>query len=94
MKALILSIATTVALAAQAQMDLPASGNNPRATVSEEVGITSITIKYSRPDVAGREGKLWGGNAVPFGFNSANLATGKNNMPLAGRGQRKYHPAS
>lgn len=39
-----------------AQMDLPPSGGNPRATISEEVGITSITIKYSRPDVNKREG--------------------------------------
>ena len=43
-----------------AQMDIPPSGGNPRATVTEEVGITSITIKYSRPDVNKREGKIWG----------------------------------
>jgi hypothetical protein len=48
-----------------AQMDLPASGGNPRATISEEVGITSITIKYSRPDVNKREGKIWG-DKVPY----------------------------
>lgn len=64
------------------QMDLPASGGNPRATVSEEVGITSITIKYSRPDVNKREGKIWGdGNLVTYGFSSLNLATNKNDMP-------------
>lgn len=64
------------------QMDLPASGNNPRATVSEEVGITSITIKYSRPDVNKREGKIWGdGNLVTYGFSSLNLNTNKNDMP-------------
>lgn len=66
----------------QAQMDLPASGNNPRATVTEEVGITSINIKYSRPDVNKREGKIWGsGNLVTYGFSSANLVTNQNNMP-------------
>ena len=65
-----------------AQMDLPPSGNNPRATVSEEVGITSITIKYSRPDVNKREGKIWGdGNLVTYGFTSANLNTNKNTQP-------------
>lgn len=65
-----------------AQMDLPASGNNPRATVSEEVGITSITIKYSRPDVNKREGKIWGdGNPVTYGFTSTNLNTNKNTQP-------------
>lgn len=65
-----------------AQMDLPPSGNNPRATISEEVGITSITIKYSRPDVNKREGKIWGdGNLVTYGFTSLNLNTNKNDMP-------------
>jgi tetratricopeptide (TPR) repeat protein len=65
-----------------AQMDLPPSGGNPRATVSEEVGITSITIKYSRPDVNKREGKIWGdGNLVTYGFTSLNLNTNKNDMP-------------
>ena len=65
-----------------AQMDLPPSGGNPRATISEEVGITSITIKYSRPDVNKREGKIWGdGNLVTYGFTSLNLNTNKNDMP-------------
>jgi tetratricopeptide (TPR) repeat protein len=63
-----------------AQMDLPPSGGNPRATISEEVGITSITIKYSRPDVNGREGKIWG-TLITYGFTSQNLNTNKNDMP-------------
>jgi hypothetical protein len=68
--------------AATAQMDLPPGGGNPRATVSEEVGITSITIKYSRPDVNKREGKIFGdGNRVPYGFNEQNFLTGKNESP-------------
>jgi hypothetical protein len=65
-----------------AQMDLPPSGGNPRATISEEVGITSITIKYSRPDVNKREGKIWGdGNVVTYGFTSLNLNTNQNTQP-------------
>jgi hypothetical protein len=65
-----------------AQMDLPPSGGNPRATISEEVGITSITIKYSRPDVNKREGKIFGeGNRVPYGFKEQNFVTGKNESP-------------
>jgi hypothetical protein len=76
------TIMVGIAFCGHAQMDLPASGNNPRATVSEEVGITSITIKYSRPDVNKREGKIWGpGNLVTYGFSSPNLTTNKNNMP-------------
>jgi hypothetical protein len=65
-----------------AQMDLPPSGGNPRAAVSEEVGITSITIKYSRPDVNKREGKIWGdGNLVTYGFSSNSFITNKNTAP-------------
>ncbi|GAB2831307.1 DUF2911 domain-containing protein [Ferruginibacter profundus] len=65
-----------------AQLDLPPSGNNPRATISEEVGITSITIKYSRPDVNKREGKIYGdGNVVTYGFSTASFITNKNTSP-------------
>ncbi|MBK8785663.1 MAG: DUF2911 domain-containing protein [Chitinophagaceae bacterium] len=65
-----------------AQMDIPPSGGNPRATISEEVGITSITIKYSRPDVNKREGKIYGdGNLVPYGFTTSSFITNKNTAP-------------
>jgi tetratricopeptide (TPR) repeat protein len=65
-----------------AQLDLPPSGNNPRATITEEVGITSITIKYSRPDVNKREGKIWGdSNVVTYGFSTQNFITNKNTSP-------------
>ena len=65
-----------------AQMDLPPSGNNPRATQTEEVGITSISIKYSRPDVNKREGKIYGdGNPVSYGFSTGSFITNKNTSP-------------
>lgn len=63
-----------------AQFDLPAGGGNPRATVTEEVGITDITIKYGRPDVSGREGKIWG-SLVTYGFSTNNFITNKNTSP-------------
>jgi tetratricopeptide (TPR) repeat protein len=65
-----------------AQMDVPPSGGNPRALISEEVGITSITIKYGRPDVNKREGKIYGdGNLVPYGFSTNSFITNKNTAP-------------
>ncbi len=65
-----------------AQLDLPPSGGNPKASITEEVGITSITINYSRPDVNKREGKIWGdGNIVTYGFSTTNFSTNKNNSP-------------
>jgi tetratricopeptide (TPR) repeat protein len=65
-----------------AQLDLPPSGGNPRAKITEEVGITDITIVYSRPDVNKREGKVWGdGNLVTYGFSTTNFITNKNTSP-------------
>jgi hypothetical protein len=65
-----------------AQMDVPPSGGNVRAMISEEVGITSITIKYGRPDVNKREGKVYGdGNLVTYGFSTTNFITGKPTSP-------------
>jgi hypothetical protein len=74
---------TGISLFTSAQMDLPPSGNNPRATLAEEVGITSITIKYSRPDVNKREGKIWGTDTslITNGFTSGSLITNKNTQP-------------
>ena len=67
---------------ATAQMDVPPSGGNPRAFISEEVGITSISVKYSRPDVNKREGKVYGdGNLVPYGFSTQSFVTNRNTAP-------------
>lgn len=81
MKRIILAIVITLTtIAATAQMDIPPDGGNIKALVSEEVGITSITIKYCRPGVKGREGKIWG-NVVPYGFSTFNFITNKNTGP-------------
>lgn len=81
MKKIKLLVATLAAVAfSYAQMDLPPGGGNPRAMVSEEVGITSIAIRYSRPDVSKREGKLFG-SKVPYGFSEQNNVSGKNDAP-------------
>jgi tetratricopeptide (TPR) repeat protein len=81
-KCKLLFIAIVITNFSFAQLDLPPSGNNPRATISEEVGITSITIKYSRPDVNKREGKIYGdGNLVPYGFTTNSFITNKNTAP-------------
>lgn len=81
MKAIVLAGAFLFLLQVSfAQMDLPPSGGNPRAKITEEVGITDITITYSRPDVNNREGKVWG-ELVTYGFTSTNLITNKNTNP-------------
>jgi hypothetical protein len=47
---------------AQTQLDLPEASQ--KASVTQHLGITDITITYHRPLVAGR--KVWGG-LVPYG---------------------------
>ena len=46
----------------QAQITLPPV--SPRATITQKVGLTSVSINYSRPSVSGR--KIFG-DLVPFG---------------------------
>lgn len=80
MKRIFLLAGLWLPLLLTAQMDLPPVAGNPRAKISEEVGITSITISYSRPDVGGREGKVWG-NVVTEGFSTPNFLSGRANSP-------------
>ena len=81
-KIILVLLAFLITATIMAQMDLPPSGGNPRATISEEVGITSITIKYSRPDVNKREGKIWGdGNLITNGFSTQSFITNGNTAP-------------
>jgi hypothetical protein len=54
---------------------LPDGGNN-RATISESVGITNVTIKYSRPGVKGREGQIWG-KLIPAGLTDQGFGSSK-----------------
>ena len=57
------------------QITLPADANK-KASVSEDIGITTVTVKYSRPQVNGREGKIWG-NLVHYGFVDLHYGTSK-----------------
>jgi len=43
------------------------NGYTKKASVSEQIGLTQVTITYHRPAVKGREGKIWGG-VVHKGF--------------------------
>lgn len=43
------------------------SGGNKKASVTERIGLTDVTIHYDRPGVKGREGKIWG-QLIPVGF--------------------------
>ncbi len=57
-----LAAAASPALAQVPPLQLPAA--SPKASVTQKVGLTDVTVRYSRPAVAGR--KVWGG-LVPLG---------------------------
>jgi hypothetical protein len=51
-------------------------GGNKKASVSERIGLTDVTIHYDRPGVKGREGKIWGA-LVHYGFKDLGFGTSK-----------------
>ncbi len=57
-------------------LTIPPDGGNKKASVSERIGITDVTIHYDRPGVKGREGKIWGG-LVHTGFKDLGFGTSK-----------------
>jgi hypothetical protein len=50
---------------------------SPAASVSQTIGISTVTVNYSRPAVRGRE--VWG-TLVPYGWNKQGFGT-NNNAP-------------
>jgi tetratricopeptide (TPR) repeat protein len=80
-RALVVFVFCLVINIAKAQMDLPPAAGNPRATISEEVGITSITLKYSRPDLNKREKIFGDGALVTPGFSTFNITENKSTSP-------------
>lgn len=52
------------------------NGYTKKASISEQVGLTEVTITYHRPSVKGREGKIWGG-VVHKGFIDQGFGNGK-----------------
>ncbi|AUP81735.1 DUF2911 domain-containing protein [Flavivirga eckloniae] len=62
-----------------AQLDAPRGSQ--MASVSQQVGITKIYVKYSRPSVNDRE--VWG-KLVPYGMNNLGFGTAKESPWRAG----------
>ncbi|MBS1610162.1 MAG: DUF2911 domain-containing protein [Bacteroidetes bacterium] len=76
MKKLFLPAFLLIFAFANAQLTSLPSGGNKKATVTERIGITDVTISYSRPHVNGREGKIWG-QLVHTGFIDQGFGTAK-----------------
>ncbi len=73
-----------LSLFANAQLKSPPPGDNRKAMVSENIGITQVTINYDRPGVKGREGKIYGTPVVHEGFEDLGLNSGKTSPWRAG----------
>ena len=54
--------------AVQAQLKLPNTDVNYPSSVGRTLGTTEINIHYNAPGVKGREGKIWGTDIAPYGF--------------------------
>jgi hypothetical protein len=77
-----------------AQVTLPRAPS-PAAMVGQTVGISTVTIKYSRPSVRGRE--IWG-TLVPYGWNVQGFGAGNSAPWRAGANENTViqfsHPAT
>ncbi len=86
MKKLFLALLTGISLSATAQIRLPQP--SPAASVSQVVGTTDISVKYSRPLLRGRD--VFGG-VVAYdkvwrtGANGTNQITFSNDVMIAGQ---------
>jgi tetratricopeptide (TPR) repeat protein len=67
-KILFTGLGLLMSMAIQAQLTELPTGGNKKASVSEQVGLTEVTVHYNRPGVKGREGKIWG-QLVPYGLS-------------------------
>src|SRR5215216_6436127 len=59
-----------------AQLTSLPNGGNKKAWIGERVGLTDVTIQYSRPGVKGREGKIWG-QLIHTGYTNLGFGTSK-----------------
>ena len=73
---LLASIFTGMLVTAQIPLTVSPSGGNKKALVGERIGLTDVTIRYDRPGVKGREGKIWG-ELVHKGFIDQGFGSSK-----------------
>lgn len=89
-KLLLLLVLATSITASQAQIKAPQP--SPIAKISQNVGLTDITIEYSRPSMKGR--KVFGG-LVPYnelwrtGANASTKVTFSDNVKISGQELKK-----
>jgi hypothetical protein len=72
-KLMLVMSAALVAITSNSQGVTTPRTPSPAATVSQTIGISTITVNYSRPSVKGRE--VWG-TLVPYGWNVQGFGAG------------------
>ncbi len=72
LQSLVIVLAVCMSLVASGQITTPRTPS-PAAEVKQTVGISTITVNYSRPSVRDRE--VWG-NLVPYGWNVQGFGLG------------------
>lgn len=78
-----LAIALTAAVAgAQSSLTLPPNGDNQKSSVSQNIGLVTVTIDYNSPDVhlpsgEDRRGKIYGTDVAHYGLKNLNFGTCK-----------------
>lgn len=78
MRTIILFVTLLIsAFVCRAQLTTPPIGGNKKASVSEQIGLTTVTIHYDRPGVKGREGKIWGTPIAHYGFQDLGFGPGQ-----------------
>jgi tetratricopeptide (TPR) repeat protein len=56
---------------------LPNSSVNQPSLAGRTVGVTDIQIRWNAPGVKGREGKVWGTDIAPYGFEALGFGSDK-----------------
>lgn len=85
-------------LTAQSGLTLPPSADNQKSTVTQGIGLVTVSITYNSPDVTGptgedRTGKIWG-QLVPWGMAQLGFGTAKASPWRAGANENTVFTVS
>jgi hypothetical protein len=73
LRSFMLICAACLAINSRSQGVITIPRPSPAANISQTIGISTVTVNYSRPSVQGRE--IWGA-LVPYGWNKQNFGAG------------------
>jgi hypothetical protein len=82
-------VALAGAAPASAQsISLPPSGDNQKCSITQHIGLVTVSVDYSSPDVhapdgSDRKGKIWG-TLVPYGYGEESFGTCGRKCPWRG----------